>query len=147
MTPELKSAIQGVINAFFKPMKKEYNSHAFNKKPKDHVYKDLLFLREQVKVNRRKFMPKLYCAGDHEIHSLLIIMMDLKDNLELDQNQIDWTNDLNDELTILCLNKYPVGTKQRELSSTLYKEKISVTEAKRMILARMRNMILTQDIN
>lgn len=146
MTPELKAAIQGVLNAYFKPAKKEYNQHAFNKKPKDHVYKDLLFLREQVKETRRKFRPKLYCAGDHEIHSLLIIMMDLKENLELDQNQIDWTNDLNDEITVLCLNKHPVGTKQRQLSLEPNREKISVTEAKRMILARMRNMILTQNI-
>lgn len=146
MTPDLKNAIQGVINAYFKPAKKEYNQHAFNKKPKDHVYKDLLFLREQVKVNRRNFRPALYCAGEHEIHSMLLIMMDLKETLDLDQNQIDWTNDLNDEITVLCLHKPPKGEAQRNIAADPLREKISITEAKRMILARMRNMILTQNI-
>lgn len=144
MTPEFRVHLQNVLDTFYKKSKEEYNS--LKSKPRDHVFKSLDFVKERIKVNRKNYYVALYCAGEHEVHSLLNNMMDLKETLDLDQNQMDWTLELNDEVTVLCLKKKPVGTAQRAIANDPLRVKIDVTEAKRMILARMRNMLLTQNI-
>lgn len=149
MTPQLKSAITGVVDAYYSQAQKEYSSFAFNKKPRDHVYKDLTFLKDQLRVRKKNLYPNVSCESKQEVHALANTMMDLKESLSLDQNQIDWTNELFDEVMVFCLKEYPRTKHQKMLKEMLDKNngfEKDVTEAKRMILARMRNLLLTQNI-
>lgn len=149
MTPQFKEAIQSVVATYYKPAKKEWNFHAFNKKPADHVFKSLELLHNHLKVNKQFPVYTLICSGEHEIHFLINAMKDLMDSLSLSHDQVQWTEDLNNKILVYCLKEYPRTRHQKDLREALDSNKalmIPLNEGKRMILARIRNMLLTQNI-
>lgn len=149
MTPELKSHIQNICDTFYRQAKESWDGHAVNRKPVDHVYKSILYLRDQVRVNRNFPWYSLECAGEHEIHFLNNAMNDLKDSLSLSPDQLQWTGDLFNKILIHCLHEHPRTTEQKALRKDIDTNPgmaITLEDGKRAILARIRNMLLTQNI-
>jgi hypothetical protein len=149
MLPILKIAIQRVIDEYYKPAKKDWDSHAFNKKPAEHIFKSLEILKNSITLNRKVPKYSLYCSGEHEISFLLNTMNDLMDSLSLSPEQMQWTVDLHNKITVFCLKDHPRTKLQIELKNELDRNKalsITLNDGKQMILARIRNMLLTQNI-
>jgi hypothetical protein len=149
MTPQLKYAIEKVLSAYYKQEKKDWESHAFNKKPRDHVFKNLQVLKSSVALNRKIPKYSLLCAGEHELQFLLNTMNDLVGSLSLSSEQVQWTSDLSNKIKVCCLKEHPRTKTQIELKNELDSNpalSIPLNEGKQMILARIRNMLLTQNI-
>ncbi len=149
MTPQFKQALESVVSEYYGEAKIHFNRYAFNKKPVDHVFKSMEVLRNFLTKNRKIPAYTLLCRGDHEIEFLNHAMNDLMDSLSLSADQKQWTQRTYDRILIHCLQQHP-RTKEQIL---LKKEMdintgmiIPLNEGKRMILARIRNMLLTQNI-
>lgn len=149
MMPQMRDSIAAVIIRYYNEAKTHYNQYAFNKKPKDHVFKDLQYLKEQLKVKRRLSDYTLTCKGVEEISFLANFMKDLTESLHLSLEQAQWTEDLYDEILVYCLQEYPRTRNQKHLHALTEANKaltIGLDDGKRLILARIRKMLLTQNI-
>lgn len=149
MLPHLKIAIENVLDTYYKPVKKDWDSYAFNKKPADHIFVSLDYLHNYLRWNRKKQEPEIFCAGDHEMHFLVNTMMDLKDSLVLSPEQVQWTDNLKDRILIHCLKEHPRTRDQILLKRAMEESTalaMTLSEGKQAVLLRIRNMLLTQNI-
>lgn len=142
MLPQLKETIATIVRKYYNDAKADYNSYAINRKPKDHIFKDLHYLKEHLQVNKKLPKYTLTCKGSHEVSFLVNFMVDLKDSLDFSPDQVQWTDDLYNNITVRCLHEYPRTRGQKEVTGS----HISLEEGKQMILTRIRNMLLTQNI-
>lgn len=149
MMPQLNEAIERIVAVYYKEAKRNYNLYAINKKPLDHVFKSLCILKDSLKKNRKVPPYLLECAGTHEIEFLNNAMLDLKDSLDLSREQLQWVNDTYNSIAVRCLKQHPRTRAQKEIKEMLISNpgmSIELKEGKRIILARIRNMLLTQNI-
>jgi hypothetical protein len=81
---------------------------------------------------------------EKEIRQLLAAMLTIMDNCEVTQNEVSWCNNLYDEVVIYCLEDAPDGDYQQSLTEQ-HSCVMEHEEARRQILQRISNMLVTQN--
>ena len=133
MTPQLKIAIETVIKAYYKEEKKSFEFQPPNKRNYDHVFVSLRYLYEQVKYKKPKISPP-HCWGNEELRNINEAMQKLNVCLDLNSGQHLTTK----HLYLTILHELNTGEKIPQEKLNYYKE---------CVIARIRNMTLTQNIS
>lgn len=126
MTPQLRSALESILMRLYKKAKADFEKDPPNRRFKDHLFTDLNVVKDHLKTNRRKFTA-IETYGEREIYDLLEVMIKVRDTCNLNEEQMTMTNNMYIELS-----------KEANFED--------LKETKAIILRRIRNMLLSQNI-